>query len=171
MPTVAYISIEGTKSGLLTEGANTVDSMGNAYQEGHTDESTVQAFDHNVTIPRDPQSGQPTGQRVHEPFVITKVFDKASPKLFDALCCGERLKKVVVKWYRTSMTGSQEHYFTHELEDAVIVDIKSYMPNALDPNMQQFSHMEQVSFTYRKINWSHEVAGTRGADDWRAPRA
>lgn len=170
MPTVAYITIEGTKSGLMTQGANSSDSMGNAYQSDHADESTVQAFEHNVTIPRDPQSGQPTGQRVHEPFVITKVYDKASPKLFDALCSGERLTKVTVKWFRTSMTGSQEHYFTHELEDAVIVDIKANMPNAQDPAMAHFSHLEEVSFSYRKINWSHEVSGTRGSDDWRSPR-
>ncbi|WP_252724590.1 type VI secretion system tube protein Hcp, partial [Acinetobacter baumannii] len=38
-------------------------------------------FNHEVIIPRDPQSGQPTGQRVHKPVVITKVFDKASPLL------------------------------------------------------------------------------------------
>jgi len=169
MPTVAYVSIEGTKSGLITAAANSVDSMGNAYQSDHTDESTVQAFKHEVIIPRDPQSGQPTGQRVHQPFVITKVFDKASPMLAGALTSGERLTKVVVKWYRTSMTGTQEHYYTHELEDAVIVDIKSYMPNALDPSMAHFSHMEDVSLTYRKITWTHEVAGVSGADDWRSP--
>ena len=64
MPTVAYISIEGTKSGNITEGANTVESMGNAYQTDHESEATVQAFEHQVIIPRDPQSGQPSGQRV-----------------------------------------------------------------------------------------------------------
>ncbi|WP_395344299.1 Hcp family type VI secretion system effector [Ningiella sp. W23] len=171
MPTVAYISIEGTKSGNITEGANTVESMGNAYQADHESEATVQAFEHQVVIPRDPQSGQPSGQRVHHPFKITKVYDKSSPKLFDALCSGERLSKVVLKWYRTSMTGTQEHYFTHELEDAVIVNIDSLMPNAQDPAMANFSHMEEVSMTYRRISWTHEVAGTTGSDDWRAPRA
>ncbi|WP_395344315.1 Hcp family type VI secretion system effector [Ningiella sp. W23] len=170
MPTVAYISIEGTKSGNITEGANTVESMGNAYQSDHESEATVQAFEHQVIIPRDPQSGQPSGQRVHQPFKITKVYDKSSPKLFDALCSGERLSKVVLKWYRTSMTGVQEHYFTHELEDAVIVNIDSIMPNAQDPAMAHFSHMEEVSMTYRRITWTHEVAGTTGSDDWRAPR-
>jgi type VI secretion system secreted protein Hcp len=31
--------------------------------------------------------------------------------------------------------------------------------------------MEDVEFTYRKITWTHEVAGTEGSDDWRAPLA
>ncbi|MCL8061316.1 type VI secretion system tube protein Hcp, partial [Pseudomonas aeruginosa] len=62
-------------------GAFTEDSVGNTYQEGHEDQVMVQGFNHEVIIPRDPQSGQPTGQRVHKPVVITKVFDKASPLL------------------------------------------------------------------------------------------
>ncbi|MDP5566664.1 type VI secretion system tube protein TssD, partial [Pseudomonas aeruginosa] len=55
-------------------GAFTEDSVGNTYQEGHEDQVMVQGFNHEVIIPRDPQSGQPTGQRVHKPVVITKVF-------------------------------------------------------------------------------------------------
>jgi hypothetical protein len=31
----------------------------------------VQEFNHEVIIPRDPQSGQPTGQSMHKPVVIT----------------------------------------------------------------------------------------------------
>ncbi len=79
MATPAYMSITGTKQGLITAGAFTEDSVGNTYQEGHEDQVMVQGFNHEVIIPRDPQSGQPTGQRVHKPVVITKVFDKASP--------------------------------------------------------------------------------------------
>ncbi|RPZ98033.1 type VI secretion system tube protein Hcp, partial [Pseudomonas aeruginosa] len=105
----------------------------------------VQGFNHEVIIPRDPQSGQPTGQRVHKPVVITKVFDKASPLLLAALTSGERLTKVEIQWYRTSAAGTQEHYYTTVLED--------------------------VHFTYRKITWTHEVSGTSGSDDWRSPVA
>jgi len=32
-----------------------------------------------LRIARDPQSGLPTGKRMHKPFVITKELDKASP--------------------------------------------------------------------------------------------
>lgn len=170
MPTVAYMSITGTAQGNITEGANSTESMGNAYQSDHTDEVTVQAYEHTVMIPRDPQSGQPSGQRVHKPFMVTKVFDKSSPKLYAALTSGERLSRVQIKWYRTSMTGKQEHYFTHELEDAVIVSIDGRMPNAQDPSMEHFTHLEDVAFTYRKITWTHEVAGVSGSDDWREPR-
>lgn len=169
MPTPAYCSIEGTRQGAITAGVNTMDSMGNRYQEGHEGEFTVQAFKHEIIIPRDPQSGQPSGQRVHQPMMMTKIYDKCSPLLYSALASGERLSKVTVKWYRTSMAGTQEHYFTHVLEDAMIVDIRAHSPNAQDPNMAHFTHMEDIEFTYRKITWTHEVAGTSGEDDWRAP--
>ena len=67
MPTPAYMRIEGEKQGLITAGTFTEDSVGNIYQEGHEDEVLVQGFEHQVLLPRDPQSGQPTGQRVHKP--------------------------------------------------------------------------------------------------------
>ncbi|WP_282283737.1 Hcp family type VI secretion system effector [Pseudomonas sp. PS02302] len=174
MPTPAYLSLEGTKQGLITAGTFTEDSVGNIFQEGHEDQILVQAFNHQVIIPRDPQSGQPTGQRVHKPLMITKVFDKASPLIFNALTSGERLGKCRLEWYRTSATGTQEHYFTIELEDAIIVDVQSRMPNCQDPSMAHFTHLEDVYFTYRKIVWTHEVSGTSGtsgSDDWRSPIA
>ena len=171
MPTPAYMTIEGQQQGLITAGNFTEPSVGNIFQEGHEDEILVEAFKHDIVLPRDPQSGQPTGQRVHQPIVITKVFDKCSPLLYNALTSGERLTQCKIDWYRTSATGTQEHYFTIELEDAIIVDIKAYMHNCQDPNLAHFTHLEDVSFTYRKISWTHEVSGTSGYDDWRVLRA
>jgi type VI secretion system secreted protein Hcp len=171
MPTPAYLSIEGTTQGPITQGAFTAESVGNIYQEGHEDEVLVEAFEHNITLPRDPQSGQPSGQRVHRPVIITKVFDKSSPLLYNALTSGEVLTTVAIKWYRTSMEGKQEHYFTTTLTDALIVDIEAVMPNCQDPGLSHFTHLEKISFAYRAIEWTHEVAGTSGSDDWRTPKA
>jgi len=169
MPTPAYLTIEGSSQGNITQGAFTADSVGNIWQEAHQDEILVQAFNHTVGVPTDPQSGQPTGQRVHKPLTITKVFDKSSPLLYTALTSGEILSKCEIKWYRTSMDGTQEHYFTIIMEDAIIIDITARMPNCQDPGQTHFTHLEDVSFSYRKIAWTHEVASTSGEDDWRAP--
>ena len=141
--------------------------MGNTYVEGHEDEILVEAFSHNVTIPRDPQSGQPTGQRVHQPLQITKVFDKCSPMLYNALTSGEKMSKCELHFYRTSTAGQQEHYYTIELEDAIIVELSLHtclIAWILDK--AHYTNMEDVSFSYRKITWRHEVAGTEGSDDW-----
>ena len=162
-----FISIKGSTQGLITEGAFTAESIGNSYQRGHENEALVKAFNHNIKIPRDPQSGQPSGQRVHEPFLITKLIDKSSPLLYNALTKGETLPTVELKWYRTSYAGKPEHYFSIILEDAVIVNIDMFMDMELDANKSQVSPLEVISFAYRKITWRHEVASTSGEDDWR----
>ena len=168
MPTPAYLSIKGKSQGNITSGTFTSDSVGNIYQEGHEDEILVQAFHHDVTVPTDPQSGQPTGQRVHRPLVITKVFDKCSPLLYRALCTGELLTECVMKFYRTSAEGSQQHYFTITLNDAIITSIKPHMPNCQDPSQAHFTHLEDVSFSYLKITWTHVVGSTEHMDSWRS---
>jgi len=170
MPTPAYMTIQGETQGDITSGTFTEDSVGNIWQEAHQDQILVEAFDHNVTVPTDTQSGQPTGQRVHKQLIITKVFDKCSPLLYEALTRGEKLPTCEIKWFRTSAQGVQEHYFTHKLEDAIIVDIKAHMPNCQDPGTASFTHLEDISFSYRKITWTHEKCGTSGSDDWRIPQ-
>ena len=67
---------------------------------------------------------------------------------------------------RRSATGEQEHYFTVKLKQATITDIKTYMPNCLDPANKSFTHMEDVSLSYKEIEWTHQVAGTSGSDSW-----
>ena len=94
MPTPCYISITGQTQGNITAGAFTADSVGNIYVQGHEDEMLVQEFLHNVTVPTDPQSGQPSGQRAHKPFIFTVALNKAVPLLYNALASGEMLPKV-----------------------------------------------------------------------------
>ena len=169
MPTPAYMSIEGETQGNITEDCNTEDSVGNFYREGHESEFLVQEFNHVLLVPTDSQSGQPSGPRRHEHLEVTKIYDKSSPLLYNALVTGERMKTCEIRWFRTNRAGQEEHYFTHTLEDAVIVKINAYMPNAQDPAMENFTHLERIHLTYRKITWEHVIASTSGTDDWRAP--
>ena len=85
MPTPCYISIEGKTQGNITAGAFTAESVGNIYVQGHEDEMLVQQFDHIVTVPTDPQSGQPSGQRAHRPFKFTVALNKAVPLLYNGV--------------------------------------------------------------------------------------
>ncbi|MCE1897134.1 Hcp family type VI secretion system effector, partial [Enterobacter hormaechei] len=113
----------------ITAGAFTAESVGNIFVQGHEDEMLVQEFDHIVTVPTDPQSGQPSGQRAHKPFRFTVALNKAVPLLYNALASGEMLTTVELKWYRTSIEGKQEHFFSTKLVDATIVDIDCKMPH------------------------------------------
>lgn len=166
MPIPAYMTIEGEKQGDISAGALSEESVGTLSQEDHEDEIMIEAMSHDIYLPRDRHSGQPSGQAVHNPLKITKIFDKSSPLLYNALVSGESLT-VEITWYRTSAEGTQEEYFTHTLEDARVVNINAVMPNCLDPAMESFTHMEEVSFSYKGITWAHE-AGTEGSTTWGA---
>lgn len=168
MPIPAYMTIEGESQGDMSEGALSEESVGTLWQEDHEDEIMIEAMEHEIYLPRDRQSGQPSGQAVHNPLKVTKIFDKSSPLLYNALVSGESLT-VEITWYRTSAEGMQEEYFTHTLEDARVVNINAIMPNCLDPAMESFTHMEEVSFSYKGINWEH-TAGVEGSTTWGAVR-
>ena len=162
-----YISIQGKKQGLITSGAFTQESIGNSWQEGHENESIIKGYSHNVTIPRDPLSGQPSGQRVHSPLTVTKLLDKASPLLMAALVDGETLTDVELRKYRTNALGKLEWYYTVALKDAIVIDINPDAPHVFGEFEKDVAPLEHISFSYRKIVWTHEVAGTSAEDDWR----
>ncbi|WP_413111681.1 Hcp family type VI secretion system effector [Thaumasiovibrio sp. DFM-14] len=170
MPSPAYMSINGETQGHITAGTYSADSVGNSWQEAHIDEFLVQQLDHALTVPRDPQSGQPTGQRVHRPLIVTKSQDRCSPLLFNALVGGEKLPECELRFYRTSVQGKQEHYYTVKLIDALLVDIETRMAHCQDEATATRNIEEVLKFTYRAIEVTHEVCGTAGNDDWRAPR-
>ncbi|MFT6791297.1 MAG: type VI secretion system secreted protein Hcp [Cellvibrionaceae bacterium] len=167
MPTPAYISIEGSTQGNITQGDVAADSVGNVYVEGHEDEILVQEIQHIVAVPTDPQSGQPSGQRVHKPFAFTCALNKAVPLLYNSLTSGEMLPKVNVKWYRTSTEVKQEHFFSTSPEDATVVHMETVLPHAQNPQNADYTQKIKVSMAYREIVWEHDIAGTSGADDWR----
>ena len=168
MPTPAYLAITGYRQGLISGGASTQESIGNLYKKGHENEILVQAYSHQIIIPRDPQSGQPTGKAVHKPFMISKVRDKSTPLILQALTTGEMLETCIIKWYETK-SGQDEVCYSIELEDAVIVDVQSSMPSCNDPSMAHMANLEEVYFSYRKIIWTNHSCGTSGSADWRDP--
>ena len=171
MATPAYINIWGKTQGHITKDAFTADSVGNGFVEGHKDEILAQEIEHEIGTPTDPQSGQPTGQRVHKPLTFTSALNKASPLLYQALATGEMLNTVEVKWFRTSTDGKQEHFFTTKLEDATVVNINTVLPHAQDTENSNYTQLIKTSLAYRKVSWSHVVAKTEASDDWREPVA
>ena len=160
MPTPAYCTIEGQDGPI--EGS--VDIAG---REGTIE---VIKFDHNVHFPTDIHSGRASGVREHKPAIITKAYDKSTPYLYKALTNGEALPEVIIRWYEIDAAGDEVNYFTHTLNDARITDIRSFSPNAKDPSMSHFTHMEEVSITYSSITWVWEDGALEHTDDWRGER-
>ena len=161
MPMPAHMTLEGENQGSIE---------GSCDMQGREATILIEAMNHEVRIPRDPQTGLSTGKRIHNAFSVVKVFDKASPKLYQALCTGEHMQNVTLKWYRIDPTGQEEHYFTHTLEDAIIVSVRPWMPNCLDAATESYTHMEEVMFTYKKIRWTWEIDGIETEDSWIIPK-
>lgn len=169
MPTPAYMLIVGETQGAITEGTNVEDSIGNNWQTDHVDQFMVQEFLHSVMVPCDPQTGQPTGQRILGPICVTKKQDRCSPLLFNALVTGEKLPLCEVFFYRTSKSGKQEHYYTIILRDALLVSMVTRMSHCQDAQSSDRVVEEDLKFSYRAIEVTHIICGTSGSDDWREP--
>jgi type VI secretion system secreted protein Hcp len=162
MPMPFHMELTGKTQGNMSEGCSII--------QGRENTILCQALDHELYIPHDPQTGLPTGKRVHRPLTVTKTFDKSSPKMYQAVTSGERMTDVTMKYYRITPEGTEEHYFTIKLEDAIIVSIKPWVPNALDQAKEKFTHMEDVSFTYMKIIWTWVKDGVEAQDSWAVPK-
>ncbi|KML54605.1 type VI secretion protein [Burkholderia cepacia] len=161
MPMPCYLTLEGQNQGKIE---------GSVEVSGHEGKILVQAVDHPIEIPKSPQTGLPTGKRIHFPLKLTKELDKSSPKLSQALASGEQMKSVVLEFYRITKEGREEKYYTIKLENAIVMSIKAWTPNCLDQENQQFGHMEDVSFTYEKITWTYEPDGIEAEDSWSKPK-
>lgn len=160
MPMTSHMEVTGNNQGKID---------GSCDMEGREGTILVYALEHNVHIPRDPQTGLPSGKRIHGPLTIEKEIDKSSPALSQALCTGEQLSDVTIKKYRIDDTGTEEHYYSITLEDAIIVEMNQYSPLAFIAENEPYRHMERVSFTYSKIKWKHEVDGIESEDSWKIP--
>jgi type VI secretion system secreted protein Hcp len=134
----------------------------------HADEMQCHALDQKVYVPFNELDGQPKGTRVHGPITVTKSFDKASPKLMQALCTGENLPEVNLKFFRVNPQGIEEHYYSIVLTNATIVSIRPRMLNVFDDALKKYDHLEDVSFTYGKIEWRWEPDSVSATDEFMA---
>jgi type VI secretion system secreted protein Hcp len=129
----------------------------------------IYSLQHNINIPHHTggvggEASLAIGKRVHNPLVVEKQTDKASPKLYMALTTGEHFSDVTIKWYRINKQGKEEHYFTTKLEEAIIIDMSPAFSSVGDG-----AHLETMSFAYKKIIWTWVVDGIEATDAWTEP--
>ncbi|HKS11654.1 MAG TPA: Hcp family type VI secretion system effector [Pseudomonas sp.] len=152
-----YMTITGKKQGLISAGCSTQDSIGNRCQRAHADEIQVLSFTHNLL------NNDNTQRASHEPVLITKHLDKATPLLAQALDTREEVQ-CNIKFYRTNMAGTREKYFTVSLTGGLISQQHLDMPHSVllaDQDAQ-----EHLAIRYREISWHHHAAGTSGYATW-----
>jgi type VI secretion system secreted protein Hcp len=135
------MSLKGQKAGLVGDKIN------------------ILTFYHSIVSPRDPQSGLPTGQRMHKPFMISKQVDKTSPIIMNMLCTNENIPELVL----TFTDSNPKDSYTIRLTNANIASV-----DLSEGEDGSGTFIEKISFTYMKIEWIWNDGNIMATDDWEA---
>jgi type VI secretion system secreted protein Hcp len=138
MPIPAYAKIDGI------EGSSKVSG-----REGMVE---ILEFHHNTYIPTEPKAGVPSGTARFEPILLVKNYDKASPKLYEAVWKGKTIPKIEIHWYQINDEGIETEYFTHTLTKVKVLSVKAWMPHVDDKRYESFKHMEEVGLRPEKMD-------------------
>ncbi len=157
-----YVTVEGTKQGKF---------KGESQRNVHKDKFAGLSFEYEVQSPRDAATGQASGKRQHSPIRITKEWGASSPQLFQACTSNEVLKSVLFEFVKTDPAGKETIYYTIKLDNATISVYKPYTgqeEGAKHTEALDTFELEEIAFTFQKIELTHKLANTTAMDDWRA---
>lgn len=158
-----YVSIEGTKQGKF---------KGESPREAWKEKIPGLSYTHKIQSPRDIATGQASGKRQHGPITITKEWGPTSPQSFQALVTNEVLKSVLFEFIHTTPDGAEEVYQTIKLTDATVscIEYTTGTGESAESSKTQSAYdtheLEQVSFTYRRIELENLPGKTSAMDDW-----
>jgi len=113
----------------------------------------VFAYDHR-TVADAPSfgGGAGAGKVQAGPVTVGKRTDCYTPMLHQIHLTGLHLKEVTLRWSRFDPDTNTEYlFFTIKLTDVIISAIHTRLPNQHDPALVKPGDIEEVSFTYKKI--------------------
>jgi type VI secretion system secreted protein Hcp len=140
----AYIKFDGVEGESKTKGHEKWIEL-QSFNAAEAQAVARDAASGQATGKRDAATGMATGKRQHKPFVFTKVIDKSSPKLAEAVAKGKVFKTVEIG----DPTG------TYTLTDVVI--------SSVQPSSGGDRPMETLSLNYAKIEWTAKDKADRAA--------
>lgn len=142
------------------------DSEGNDLEGPRPNKScTVLEFSQAVKLPTDFTTGQVTGSRMYEPFVIMKEIDKLTPFMFQYCAQGQVFKSVVVSLYEIAeATGKETVYFKYTMTNARVIEVENLMPPTTETSKLNVSHLERVHLVSESVEWEHVKGSTMFTD-------
>lgn len=150
----ATMRVSGAVQGVFEAGGNTIDPMPGS-------EFSLVSFTHSASRTYDAASGI-AGSVQQAPFEITKYADRASPRLWQAFLSNEPLS-CVLEVKQDMPDGGNAHYYTIQLTNARVVDIRDSMASA-SPAVST-PHLQTVKFAFDRIAWIHEQANVSAMDN------
>jgi type VI secretion system secreted protein Hcp len=159
----ASAAVGGVHITMTVTGKKTGDFKGddNATSRAAKGSITVISYQYELMSPRDPASGLPTGKRIHKPVIISHEMGGSSPQILGALATNETLDKVVISFTRADRSGKDSVYYRVTLTNASVSDVKQRSSGN--------DVLEDVSFTFQKIEQDDLSAHTTFVDDWESP--
>ena len=125
------------------------------------------SFQHSMAQSVLAGSTQATGRRKHKPIVIRKRWDQSSPKISQAMVKNDSVA-AVFRFYGPDESGSVEHQFTVEIREARIASFNQMVFDTFRVDSQLLPEIEEVSFIFDRIKWTHETSGTESEDAIRS---
>jgi len=123
---------------------------GESSDDKHKDYFEVLSFSHGMEQgsagDESTVGGHVSGRVRHQPFVVVKTLDKASPKLALACSKGEHQDSIVVECFRH--LGENVKFMEYKMSHTII---RSIHPSGENEGMPT----ETVSFSYAKIEWTY----------------
>lgn len=155
MANLIYLTLQGEKMGLISEGCGTEKSIGNKWQKGH--ENQIFVYETSNIVTRDDNIS-------FHPFTIRKPIDKATPLLLQALNEKDILE-CIFEFYRVSPNGGNELYFKISLKNAHIQEISSLYPSSMTHN--ELQPQENVQIKFATMIMDHISANTSSWATWK----
>ena len=149
-----FLTIEGTKQGKLKG------------EPGLGERIPVLRVSYEVAAPKDTATGQASGKRQHGEVLVVKDWGAASPQLLQALTQNELFKSVLIEFFRTGAGGQEEATEIMRLSDATISKMKMTVSDASSGDGPAGRLIDEVRFTFRKIEITHPAAKSTFSDDW-----
>ena len=151
-----FMAVKGVKQGQF---------KGESTSTPQSDLIPILDIQNQVSLPIDPATGAASGKRQHTPIIATKAWGAASPQFYQALVNNEILQTVAFTFNKVGSNGKEATYFTINLTHAVVVEIRQYVGGA--PGLTDNANaLEDISFTYQKIEVADADAKTSALDDW-----
>ena len=149
-----FMTIEGVKQGKIKG------------EPGLADRIPVLRVNYEVSAPRDIATGQASGKRAQGQVQVIKDWGASSPQLLQALAQNEILKSVLIEFFRTGPGGQEEPIEIMRLSDATISKVRMSVSDSTSADGPAGRLIDEVSFTFRKIEITHPAAKTTYNDDW-----
>ena len=162
------VSINGMKQGQF---------KGESPRQSAQDKVEALSFSFEVASPRDAATGLASGKRTYKPLQITKQIGASSPQLFQALTTNEVLKTVTLEFMKTNPSGEEYVYYTIKLTNATIASLRQHTAGddgtgggggGKSASAADTLQLEDVSFSFQKIEIESKDGKTMAVDDWHA---